>query len=285
MVPQVARGDSWERGQLGQGLAILMTSLALAALVFSFLAVFRRGHFYPRFLRVVVDLCVFFAAPLAYIAVSFLTWDSSLYTFWRSPVTALLLGEALAAAILVALRRWRPLSLWVFGGLFVIHAAVWIPILWPRIGYSILTRGPSLASWILLATFPALGILWLISRCGIASEDKRVGSRNRTVVWMRIVALLVVLGSLLLWLPKPGHAISTVGDRENSTIKLIEGMCYGRCPSYALTIHGNGLVEYDGWNFVKVHGHQSRALAQGDVERVWLALDRVHFLSLDDRGL
>lgn len=284
VVPQVARGDSWERGQLGQGLAILITTLALAALVFSWLAVFRRRSFYRRFLCAAASVSVFFAAPLAYIVVSFLTWDPSLYTFWKSPVTALLLGEIVGAAVLVAIRRWLPLSLWVFRGLFVIHAAVWVPILWPRIGYSILTKGPSLASWILLAIFPALGILWLISARGIASEDKRIASSNRTVLWMRVAALFVILGSLLLWLPKPGHAISTVGDRENSTIKLIEGRCYGRCPSYELTIHGNGLVEYDGWNFVKVHGYQSRTLAQRDLEQVWLELDRVHFLSLDDRA-
>lgn len=44
------------------------------------------------------------------------------------------------------------------------------------------------------------------------------------------------------------------GEYEDVTITLERTVCFGVCPDYVVTVHGDGTVEYEGRNFVAVKG-------------------------------
>jgi hypothetical protein len=64
--------------------------------------------------------------------------------------------------------------------------------------------------------------------------------------------------SLLLLKSTPGQApdLSSLSDADlkTLTIQLERTACYGTCPGYSVTIHGDGRVEYNGKSHVKESG-------------------------------
>ena len=65
--------------------------------------------------------------------------------------------------------------------------------------------------------------------------------------------------------PTPSPAPTPTPDYSSVQITLERTVCFGFCPIYKLTIHGNGLVEYDGDRNVTVSGHQTTQLTQAQV--------------------
>ncbi len=51
---------------------------------------------------------------------------------------------------------------------------------------------------------------------------------------------------------KPDLTTLSDSDLKTVTIKLERTRCYGSCPAYTVTIHGDGNVEYEGKKFVSV---------------------------------
>jgi len=162
-VIRVARNQSWEQGHFGEELTILITVLGFAAGAFLLIGLLQCLWDLTAWLRVGTGLSVFFAAPIAYLTVSALTWDSSLYPFWKAPLTALFAGEVLGAAILIFLCQVRRVSVAVFAVLFSVNVLIWTPAMWPNFGIPILTRGTLVANFALLCMFPACGVLWLLA--------------------------------------------------------------------------------------------------------------------------
>src|SRR5438034_10664804 len=71
---------------------------------------------------------------------------------------------------------------------------------------------------------------------------------------------------------------------ESLTIQMSRGPCYGTCPSYTVTIHGSGSVEYVGGRFVKDRSPQVDRLGREQVIAVLQSLDRARFPALEDRA-
>jgi len=68
------------------------------------------------------------------------------------------------------------------------------------------------------------------------------------------------------------------------TIQMSRGPCFGSCPSYTITIHGDGLVEYAGGKHVKVQGSQTGVVSKEQIVDILASLDRAKFWSLEDRA-
>ena len=51
----------------------------------------------------------------------------------------------------------------------------------------------------------------------------------------------------------------------DTTVQIDHTECYGRCPSYTLTLHGDGRVDYNGNNYVDVTGAHSFTIPPADV--------------------
>jgi hypothetical protein len=57
--------------------------------------------------------------------------------------------------------------------------------------------------------------------------------------------------------------------------------CYGECPRYTITVHGSGLVEYEGQAYVRTQGKQKATIPQEDAQRLFAAAERLHFATMD----
>lgn len=51
----------------------------------------------------------------------------------------------------------------------------------------------------------------------------------------------------------------------DTTVQIERTQCYGRCPAYTLTLHGDGRVDYTGNNYVDVTGAHSFTIPPADV--------------------
>lgn len=64
------------------------------------------------------------------------------------------------------------------------------------------------------------------------------------------------------------------------SITLDRTRCFGFCPDYAVTVHSDGRVVYDGRNFVGVTGRQTDTAAPEDVARLFALIDRANLYAL-----
>jgi hypothetical protein len=72
-------------------------------------------------------------------------------------------------------------------------------------------------------------------------------------------------------------------NMDSLTIELSRGPCFGMCPSYTITIHGNGQVEYAGGRFANPDP-KTGAVNREQIVEVLQHLDRIHFFTLEDRA-
>ncbi|HUJ62711.1 MAG TPA: DUF6438 domain-containing protein [Kofleriaceae bacterium] len=59
-------------------------------------------------------------------------------------------------------------------------------------------------------------------------------------------------------------------------------MCYGWCPAYNVSIYRDGVVEYDGTEYVKTKGHATGKLSQDKVDAIDKLFATAHYLDLAD---
>lgn len=67
------------------------------------------------------------------------------------------------------------------------------------------------------------------------------------------------------------------------SITLERTSCYGTCPIYKVTLKRDGTVIYDGTQFVKVTGHQSRKIPSEQFQRLGREIQRIGFFSFKDK--
>ena len=70
---------------------------------------------------------------------------------------------------------------------------------------------------------------------------------------------------------------------ENAVITIERTVCFGSCPDYALTIYGNGTVNYEGRNFVAVTGKRTAGISPGNVRELVNTFCDIHYFSLRDK--
>ncbi len=76
---------------------------------------------------------------------------------------------------------------------------------------------------------------------------------------------------------------SLSADQLNGTLITFERTgCYGNCPAYKLTIHGDGRVEYDGVKDVKVTGKKTGTIDEAGLRTILAAFSTAKFFSVGD---
>lgn len=78
--------------------------------------------------------------------------------------------------------------------------------------------------------------------------------------------------------PAAPTAAPPAADKELAT--LARDACYGFCPVYRVTVYANGVVNYEGENFVKVRGKASGQLDEAALTRLKQAFETAKFGSL-----
>lgn len=69
---------------------------------------------------------------------------------------------------------------------------------------------------------------------------------------------------------------------DDVIITLERTACYGFCPIYTLTIHGDGTVIYEGEDYVETVGKAETVISKEKVEKLISEFDKVGYDSLKD---
>ena len=84
--------------------------------------------------------------------------------------------------------------------------------------------------------------------------------------------------------PAPArHLPFPTGSLDSAKFVLSRGSCLGTCPSYTVTVHGNGLVVYEGKNYVLVKGKHVTRVSTSAVGCLLKAFQAADFWSLSSR--
>ena len=74
---------------------------------------------------------------------------------------------------------------------------------------------------------------------------------------------------------------TTTPTIDNDTVvKLKRTACYGSCPVYTVSVKANGVVEYEGHEYVAFKGFQTASLPKESVEQIEKELIKVKFLKM-----
>jgi hypothetical protein len=107
--------------------------------------------------------------------------------------------------------------------------------------------------------------------------------RSRSVVWLMCFGAIAIL--LPSWAFRTKQAIQLNNLTENEVkdvvISLQRTGCYGSCAAYKLTIYGDGRLEYEGENNVKVKGKKEGHIDLADIKRIVSEFDKANYFSLD----
>jgi hypothetical protein len=137
---------------------------------------------------------------------------------------------------------------------------------------------------IFFIVFPASGFVSLLymERAGTDANQTFLIQRKRRflLAWGLIpVALLSIL-----WFPGRSYRVAHPKDTQSLIIRVNRSECFGACPTYAITIHGNGSVNYSGIHNVGVSGDQSGTIQPDQLMAVLQEFDNVRFFSLETKA-
>jgi hypothetical protein len=71
-------------------------------------------------------------------------------------------------------------------------------------------------------------------------------------------------------------------DMKTLTVRLERTACYGSCPAYTVTIHGDGRVEYEGKMHVKEQGPHEGRVEPGQIKSLLNEFATAKFLTLSE---
>src|SRR5258708_6582282 len=85
-------------------------------------------------------------------------------------------------------------------------------------------------------------------KAGLFSEGRMMEWRSRLLLFVSYLSLIALLIPALGFASRQTPGLSNLTDNELNQIvvRLERTGCYGNCPAYKLTIHGDGRVEYEG---------------------------------------
>jgi hypothetical protein len=264
----------------GGELAILISMFAVMMFVLLFLRLIPNAWYRVIMGNRCSGFLALFALPVSCLCTLF--WEAAPNTAVESQYRRLfwffLAADVICVAVLFLVSRVRPLSTWTIGILLVFHYALWLTAMSPP---------PFLVSGVLslsLVAFPFSGAIWL--RYLKATQESATARGKMRQVGKWTIASLVVSGAMVLviWYPQRAYSLAYPRNLGSVSIELSRGPCFGGCPSYSLTLHGDGLVEYRGTRFVRVKEKQTARISTEQVMQALRDLDRMNFFTVEDRA-
>lgn len=232
----------------------------------------------------------FFALPLSYLCTR--SWragpdlafspyaDTAVESQLARLFWLLLAADVICFAVLSLVARVRPLSTWTSSVLLVLHCVFWLTVTAMSSPLSLVSGVASLS----IVAFPFSGAVWL--RYFKMTEESAAATAGTRRVGKWKVAITVAFCLMLLAIWYPGRAYSLAHPRSigSVSIEMSRGPCFGSCPIYSLTLHGDGLVEYRGIRFVGIKEAQTARINVEELMLVLRDLERMHFFTVEDRA-
>jgi hypothetical protein len=284
----VARGPSISWNRFAIETTFLTSLYSVTALVLLLTRGSRRGWGTGVIFRRISGMVALFGAPVCCLLVLLLTarWttdftDASLL-FQRWFLFDILAGESVGVLILFVFGRRRAISGWTMGVLLTLHFGFWGLVLYPDV--LIYMRGFPAFYFLhlILWLIPSAGTAWLLYvRAGRDSASVQ-GPDRRFASWTIALAVLGTVTLLVIWVPGRDHPVRAK-DMKSAEVEMSRGPCFGSCPAYIVTIHGDGSVEYVGKMFAR-RDRQTDSVGGEGFARMLQELEQVHFFALDDRA-
>ena len=279
----------WDR--VGQELAILVSVLGATAVLLLILRLIPASQANRSVFGRLSFLTSLFALPASYMYVWGVPlhsvqnpWQPGPSQFRQTTFLAVALAEVLCLGIHFFLRPAKSAS-WALGAFLTLHFGFWVSVIWVDTPVSFLVsfRGP-ITPYLLLAAGPASAIVWLLYQKGphLAADARNI--KKRPGRWTIASALVSSAVLLAVWFPGRDYSLSRAKDPQSITVEFSRGPCYGMCSAYSVSIHGSGLVEYEGYSDVRVHGRETATISREQFMRILQKLDGIHFFTLEDRA-
>lgn len=101
---------------------------------------------------------------------------------------------------------------------------------------------------------------------------------------IRIAAVVLALVAGAVLSACAGDRPDEVGVRDWSTLEITleRGVCFGACPDYTVTIHGDGRVVFEGRRFVAKTGRHEATISRDAVRSLLAKFRRADFFTLRD---
>lgn len=111
---------------------------------------------------------------------------------------------------------------------------------------------------------------------------RRVGRISRVMAGALLAALLLPACGGGEDGPSPAPGQAEHERLEGVCIELERSPCYGSCPSYSVTIEGNGRVTFVGRDYVSEVGRRETQISEEAVRTLLRAFDDARFFELED---
>jgi hypothetical protein len=285
---EVARQFPSRWSQVGAEVLTVLIIFGVASLFVLLLRLVPESRLYRKLLTYVGGATALFAIPACYLYVSRLTWNwapeslpVSPYPSWQILPLTVFVAEILFFGILLRRYRRRLVPAMVLNIFLFLHYPFWLLVLWPRIGISMFRLYSPFA---LLLVFLLSGVIWLLHFRRPDTDSIATPGYRRAGSWTYVTTAFALAVLIFVWWPGGSTSVTQPKNMESVTIQMSRGPCRGRCPSYTVTIHGNGSVEYVGDRFVKDRGPRVDPLEREQVTAVLQSLDRAQFPILEDRA-
>lgn len=104
----------------------------------------------------------------------------------------------------------------------------------------------------------------------------------RRLLWIAVLSVVVSITNASGQKSDPDLNSLSDADLKTLTITFERTGCYGNCPAYRVTIHGDGKVTYVGTNYVKTKGQREGRIDAAALRALLGEFGRAKFLSLPE---
>jgi len=115
-----------------------------------------------------------------------------------------------------------------------------------------------------------------------ASADRTPGIGHNPSVAAGALLVTLLLGCRGGNGPSSSPSLAEHEPQEEVCIELDRSECFGSCPSYSVTIEGNGRVTFVGRNYVSEVGRREAQISREAVRDLLRAFEAVRFFELED---
>jgi hypothetical protein len=203
-----------------------------------------------------------------------------------TPLIPLFVADALCILLLAIRTCKRRLSKWIAGGIILIHWGLWAPCL-PEGPFDCLrwSMWDFWNQWVFVSLSLIAAFVFSVLIINSGAEQSRVGADQPRRAVVAKVALAVSIAVLaFIWMPTRAAKLSDAGNLDQAVIEVNRGPCFGRCPSYNITIHGNGFVEFVNYDGRSASPRREARISAGQFRDIVRLLDQAQFSSLEDRA-
>jgi hypothetical protein len=260
---------------IGVDLVFLISTIAIAALLFTFIHLFLLLLHSSFIVAAVTTSLIMLALPGAYLFRS-----RSFTPQNNNHLIPMAVGELLVFAALL-LPRKKVIFSWAIGLLMLFHYCFWLSVLWRNSDGLGPYRIYSIQCLLLIyAASGAVLLIYLSDQSGSGDTKERCGNSAACLLGLPALGLCTLSA---MWLSPKKYDLVHAKSPQSLVIEMRRDG-YGIGPVYKVTIQGNGKVQYLGERHVRERGVEETSIAQDEIRQLEADFDRADFFALEDRA-